>query len=465
MDICSNPQTKGDHLLRLDDVATGGGAAAGRQQHAGRKSTPVLLVVTAAIAVAALIMAAWATWKAQDIAKLLNAQASTAASISTVALVSNPRQAIANGKTVLGSLYRGSGYWDDCIGLHSQFNFKARSDHAAVSYQGNIYLIGGNWLNPDNVSEFIVRDSFTEYNMNLNTASELEPMPEPRYRFGCAVLGDKLYVFGGFNEIETNTTLQAATTLIYSFTTKKWDDPKLQGTPKMNFPRADIWGAAVDGKVYALGGYNITDNYNAVAYGEALDTTTMKWSPIANMMVARGDLSVNVANGRLYAMGGVTNIGDGSCPGWHSCHPWVASVEVYDPKSNTWTLKASMNWARGDFATGVLSNGNIIAAGGEAGYTNNYNTSRKNQVPQRWVEEYVTELDYWVLKAAMSTPRYRFDLATPDGNFLYAFGGASNCDEDSTDTDQGVCTNQLAVLNTISGFFDNGYPNIWVATA
>ena len=66
-----------------------------------------------------------------------------------------------------------------------------------------------------------------------------------------------------------------------------------------------------------------------------------------------------------------------------------------------------MNWARGDFATSVLSNGNILAVGGE----NNYkqpSTIAMNQVAQPWVEEYVTELDIWVPKAVLSQPRFRY---------------------------------------------------------
>lgn len=45
-------------------------------------------------------------------------------------------------------------------------------------------------------------------------------------------------------------------------------------------------------QVYALGGYNISDNYNSVATGEVLDPATGKWSFIANMTIPRGDLQV-----------------------------------------------------------------------------------------------------------------------------------------------------------------------------
>ena len=61
----------------------------------------------------------------------------------------------------------------------------------------------------------------TRYNMYLDTVAEVAPMPQPRYRFGYAVVGDKLYIFGGFSEIEDleETAEQPTSTMVYSFTT------------------------------------------------------------------------------------------------------------------------------------------------------------------------------------------------------------------------------------------------------
>ncbi len=214
--------------------------------------------------------------------------------------------------------------------------------------------------------------------MYLDTAVEMAPMPEgrwalmvdcgcralhedlplilaARYRFGAAVVGDKLYVFGGYSTIESTDynlppTPHAPYTMVYSFTTvsQRSDvyarlnltatghltrsqrlpcdvtpSPFLQGlwdplgpnSPQMNFPRSDLWGAAVAGKVgkggreivqefpqaikicsfsvstpiqvYAIGGYNVSDNYNAVSTVEALDPATGKWTYVASMAHAR----------------------------------------------------------------------------------------------------------------------------------------------------------------------------------
>jgi hypothetical protein len=117
-----------------------------------------------------------------------------------------------------------------------------------------------------------------------------------------------------------------------------------------------------------------------------------------------------------------------------------------------------MNWARGDFATVVLSNGHIVAVGGENGY-DDAGTVRVNEVAQPWVEEYILGHNIWVPKAALSEPRFRFAMASDLGNFMYAFGGAPTCDDSfANDT----CSYQ--VLSSILGFYDNIYPSVWAAS-
>ena len=70
-------------------------------------------------------------------------------------------------------------------------------------------------------------NNMTMYNLYLDTVAEVAPMPEPRYRFGYGVVGDKLYVFGGFSAIEdfAETAPLPSRTMIFSFTTVCVDPP------------------------------------------------------------------------------------------------------------------------------------------------------------------------------------------------------------------------------------------------
>src|SRR2546430_15083113 len=71
------------------------------------------------------------------------------------------------------------------------------------------------------------------------------------------------------------------------------------------------------------------------------------------MPTARHRLAVGVVNGILYAVGGSVNVGN----------PVLATVEAYDPATNSWTTKASMPTARNDLAVSA-DNGILYALGG-----------------------------------------------------------------------------------------------------
>jgi hypothetical protein len=76
-------------------------------------------------------------------------------------------------------------------------------------------------------------------------------------------------------------------------------------------------------KLYAIGGYNSTSS--ALSIVEVLDLTTGLWSTAAPLSAPRRGLSAVYLNGKIYAIGGF----NGSSI--------VSTVEVYDPTSNTWT--------------------------------------------------------------------------------------------------------------------------------
>jgi Kelch motif len=78
------------------------------------------------------------------------------------------------------------------------------------------------------------------------------------------------------------------------------------------------------------------------------------WATRAGMPTARFGLAAGVVNGVLYAVGG----NDGSTN--------LATVDAYDPATNTWTTKAAMPTARSLLAAGVV-NGILYAVGGLSG--------------------------------------------------------------------------------------------------
>ncbi|PYO42038.1 MAG: galactose oxidase, partial [Gemmatimonadetes bacterium] len=83
---------------------------------------------------------------------------------------------------------------------------------------------------------------------------------------------------------------------------------------------------------------------------EAYDPSSNTWTTKASLTTPRYGPGVAAVNGILYAVGGYNNSGS------------LATVEAYDPAANTWTMKASMAAARSGFAV-VAINGMLYAVG------------------------------------------------------------------------------------------------------
>ena len=94
--------------------------------------------------------------------------------------------------------------------------------------------------------------------------------------------------------------------------------------------------AVLDGKLYAVGGFNGDDFLNSV---ERHDPATNAWEAVAPLTLARLGAGVAALEGKLYAVGGRE---DDEAEGERPAH----SVERYDPASNAWEEVAPMATAR-----------------------------------------------------------------------------------------------------------------------
>ena len=102
----------------------------------------------------------------------------------------------------------------------------------------------------------------------------------------------------------------------------------------MNTPRAMHSVAVLNGKLYAIGGYSNIDDY--LKSVEVYDPVSDRWSFAADLSYPRDDASAVAYNGRIYVVGGYSD-GIGL----------LDSTEVYDPLTNSWsTLTARMSTGR-----------------------------------------------------------------------------------------------------------------------
>ncbi|ABX05450.1 kelch repeat-containing protein [Herpetosiphon sp.] len=237
---------------------------------------------------------------------------------------------------------------------------------------------------------------------NMFNWNTFQPIPLARFEAGGAVVGDSLYVIGGFytNQVEATDTVFA-----YNITTNQW-------RICANIPEAMTHAPVVaDGHlIYVLGGYignspgGSTDHvwvYNTLTnawsrgpdlpedrgaagatklgreihfFGGAhrrnlhleewdsnkhfvLNLDTQVWRTAAPMPNARNHLGAATLNGYVYAIGGQ----------YLAAESTAAQVEVnrYDPSTDTWTRVADLPKGRGHITSSVFEvDGRIMVVGG-----------------------------------------------------------------------------------------------------
>jgi N-acetylneuraminic acid mutarotase len=74
----------------------------------------------------------------------------------------------------------------------------------------------------------------------------------------------------------------------------------------------------VNGKIYAIGGYN--DSSGCLSTVEEYDPATDTWTTKTPMPTTRAGLAIGVVNNKIYAIGG------------HGGGSLLSTVEEYDPK-------------------------------------------------------------------------------------------------------------------------------------
>ena len=112
-----------------------------------------------------------------------------------------------------------------------------------------------------------------------------------------------------------------------------------------------------DGRVLVAGGYDANDA--ALASAELYDPKTGTFSPTGSMATARGRHTATLlSDGRVLIAGG----GPAS---WTGAGAYLASAELYDPKTGTFSPTGSMATARDGHTATLLADGRVLIAGGD----------------------------------------------------------------------------------------------------
>jgi len=131
------------------------------------------------------------------------------------------------------------------------------------------------------------------------------------------------------------------------------------GTGAMNLGRFYHTATLLlDGKVLVAGGSGSAGNRSAA---ELYDPRTGSWTATGRMREARaGHTATLLHDGRVLVVGG------GSSDGGPRDDP-LASAEVYDPHTGTWTGTGSLNAGRSGYTATLLPDGKVLVSGGDSG--------------------------------------------------------------------------------------------------
>jgi len=150
-----------------------------------------------------------------------------------------------------------------------------------------------------------------------------------------------------------------------------------------------------NGQVLAAGGVAEGTQTSADLY----DPSTNTWSPAADMSTAHSfGTATNLANGTVLVAGGGTNV-----------------AEIYNPQTNRWTVTGPMTQSRQYAAASLLPTGQGLVTGGDTAFIGGLSCNT--------TEIYDPKTDVWTLGPPMlATRAYHTSTLLPNGMVLISGG-------------------------------------------
>ncbi|MGH9227050.1 MAG: Kelch repeat-containing protein [Acidimicrobiales bacterium] len=217
---------------------------------------------------------------------------------------------------------------------------EARTEVAGATWDGDVVVAGG--LTADGRANRRV----DAYLPAANRWTARPQLPQGLHHLGMAVLGERLYVAGGYTDGPGGEWQAVASVHSLGLGESSW-----RQEPSMTRPRGAHGLAAVGGRLVVAGGVTggLTDTTESWAPGEA------SWRVGPPLAQAREHLAMAAVAGRVYVIGGRLGGFDSN----------LRSVESWDGREAAWRAEAQLNDTRGGTSAAEVA-GKICVAGGEA---------------------------------------------------------------------------------------------------
>ena len=207
----------------------------------------------------------------------------------------------------------------------------------SVNYiDGKLFVIGGEVYNPGNALADV-----SIYDIIADEWTAGTPMPTARFLIPKLTIGNKIYAIGG-----NKTSLAAGQKVeVYDVSTDEWSSVADLPTSRV-YPA----GCVLDSQIYVMGGWSLDMISGPDIYGldimERYDPATDTWDTCAPMPTGRFAFTACALNGKIYAIGGSKPMSEDFGA--------YATVEEFDPNTDQWTTKNSMNHPRFELTCTVI---------------------------------------------------------------------------------------------------------------
>ena len=248
----------------------------------------------------------------------------------------------------------------------------------------------------------------------LSAWTSIESMPTPHRGQAHAVLlaSGKVLVAG-----EHPGRFDPPQAHLYDPATGTWDPTG--NSPSLNRHSSKLV-ELVDGRFLYAGGYSGGGSTPAYSTAELYDPVSNRWSATGSLAEARSIYgAVRLVTGPF---AGTTMV----CGGLENrTLTAIATCEIYDSMTGTWSAAASMGTGRGGFTLTTLADGRVLAAGGQQPGVSLPNLQSS--------EIYDPVLNTWSALPPMSERRARHTATLmPSGEVLIVGGSHSSSFDDAT---------------------------------
>ena len=239
-------------------------------------------------------------------------------------------------------------------------------------------------------------------------------MPTPRCALNAVVVNNMIYVMGGSDgrPIPFAGFQALGPVEVYNPLTDKW-----RKAPDMPARRYSFVAGVVNGKIYVLGGVTDVERRGkkiraSVKTVDIFDPVANIWKKHADAKVTRNFMGGVVVNGKFYLMGGSPNTSGNE----------LKSTDVYDPAADAWAKGPAMIQERGDTPSASALNGKIYIFGGFLREQGVGRDPRVNDI--KITEELDPAANVWTKKADMPTGRWQITpTSVAVGGKIYVIGG------------------------------------------